>query len=246
MGFSRFEPQSDARLPLYHRLRESLAAAIASRQWAVGEAIPTESELARKYEMSVGTVRKAIEMLIVDGLVDRVQGKGTFVRRPTFSSSLFRFFRTPGGHAVPATADGVILERGLRMPPKSAADALGLGPSTQAVQIRRLRSESGTPILYEEIWLPPVPFSRLLELPLQRFGALLYPLYDEEFGVVVTRAREHLTIGEASADVARQLSIATGGCVAIIERVAFDQPGRPVEWRRSLGSGSRFHYQIDL
>jgi GntR family transcriptional regulator len=246
MASPQLTNESDSRLPRYHRLRETLAAAIASRQWGVGQAIPTEVELARKYDMSVGTVRKAIELLIADGLVDRIQGKGTYVRRPTFSSSLFRFFRTPGGTGIPATADGVILERSIKIPPRSAAEALQLETTSQAVQLRRLRSESGQPILYEEIWVPLVPFTRLLDFELSRFEPLLYPLYETEFGVVVTRAKEHLTIGEASREIADQLKIAEGGSVVIIERTAFDQPGRPVEWRRSVGAGARFHYQIDV
>ena len=223
-----------------------MAAAIASRQWGVGEPIPTEPELAHQYGMSIGTVRKAIELLIADGLVDRIQGKGTFVRRPTFSSSLFRFFRTPGGSSLPMAADSAILDRSISAPPKRAADALGITASQQAVKITRLRSESGQPLLYEEIWLLLVPFTRLVDIDEGSFGPLLYPLYEEQFGIVVTRAREHLTVSQAPNDIADFLHLEQDRSAVVIERTAYDQSGRAVEWRRSYGAASKFHYQIDV
>ena len=83
----------DQRLPLYQRLHDELAARIADQHWRAGDAIPTETELVKQFEASIGTVRKAIDMLVAEGMLERFQGKGTFVRRARFDSSLFRFFR---------------------------------------------------------------------------------------------------------------------------------------------------------
>ena len=83
----------DPRLPIYLRLRDELAGKIAAQEWRAGEAIPSESDLAGRYGVAVGTLRKTLDLLVAEGLLERAQGKGTFVRRPRFDSSLFRFFR---------------------------------------------------------------------------------------------------------------------------------------------------------
>ena len=87
------EPLHDERLPLYHRIRDTLHAEIAAHKWRPGEPLPTEAELAKSHGASIGTVRKAVDSLVAAGVVERLQGKGTFIRRPDFQSSLFRFFR---------------------------------------------------------------------------------------------------------------------------------------------------------
>src|SRR6516165_11607891 len=61
---------ADDRLPRYQRLRDELVALIAARHWRPGEAIPTEQALAKRYEVAVGTVRKAVDLLVAEGLLE--------------------------------------------------------------------------------------------------------------------------------------------------------------------------------
>jgi len=65
--------QSDSRLPRYQRLRDELASRIAERRWQPGDAIPTEQELAQSFDLAVGTVRKAIDLLVAEGLLEALQ-----------------------------------------------------------------------------------------------------------------------------------------------------------------------------
>lgn len=90
---------NDTRLPLYQRLHDHLAQQIATHHWRPGEAIPTEAAPSTQYRFSTGTVRKAVDARVKEGLLERQQGRGTFVRRPQFQSSLFRFsrFQTAAG-----------------------------------------------------------------------------------------------------------------------------------------------------
>src|SRR5579875_2268861 len=83
----------DPRLMRYQKLRDELALKIARREWRPGEVIPGQEELAKSYGIAVGTVRKAVDLLVAQGLLERIQGRGTFVRRANFDGSLFRFFR---------------------------------------------------------------------------------------------------------------------------------------------------------
>ena len=101
---------TDQRLPLYQRLKDAFAARIAQGEWRPGAAIPPEVELAVEYGVALGTVRKAIDGLVQEGLIDRRQGRGTFVRKADFTNALFRFFRhTQDGEPVRPT--GRLLSR---------------------------------------------------------------------------------------------------------------------------------------
>ena len=96
----------DDRLPRYQRLRDDLAARIVSNEWRPGDPIPSEAELGAHYGVAIGTVRKAIDQLVADAVLERQQGRGTFVRRARFNSSLFRFFRFQSGSSKLGNAEG--------------------------------------------------------------------------------------------------------------------------------------------
>lgn len=240
------ELSQDARLPLYHRLRDAMLDRITRGEWRPDHAIPAEAELTRAYGVATGTVRKAVEMLVAEGLLERAQGRGTFVRRPSFDNSLFRFFRllSSGGERV--VPDGKVLTRRLDTPPADAAEALELGRREKAIRIDRLRLIDGAVVLIEEIWLPKAPFAKLLEIDPAEFGNLLYPFYETHCGQAVASARETLTVDAADAATARTLGIAEGRPVVAIERLALGYDRRPLEWRRSVGAADTFRYQVDI
>lgn len=129
------------------RLRDDLAARINRNEWRPGEPIPPEAELAAHYGVAIGTVRKAIDQLVADAVLERQQGRGTFVRRARFNSSLFRFFRFQS-------------ESGERRVPKSrsaVASALRIPVGEPVISLSRLRLIDDVPLLAEEIWLQQVP-----------------------------------------------------------------------------------------
>jgi GntR family transcriptional regulator len=236
----------DERLPLYQRLRDEMLAKIASREWQPGTAIPTENELTQLYSVSIGTVRKAVETLVAEGLLERNQGRGTFIRRPSFDGSLFRFFRYQTDNAKNKVPEGRILARTLVAPPESVAGALSLNKRAKAIRLDRLRLVDGEPVLLEEIWLPHARFGALMNIALPDFGDLLYPLYEEQCGQTVASAQETLTVESADAKVAHQLHMKAGNPVVVIDRLAFGYDRLPLEWRRSRGRADRFRYQIEI
>lgn len=236
----------DDRLPLYQRLHDELTTKIASGAWKPGEAIPAEAEFARAYGVSVGTIRKTIDTLVAEGLVERFQGKGTFVRRPNFSSSLFRFFRfqrQSGERRVPQSR---ILKRDVLPMPSAVAAELRVEPGADAIRLSRLRLVDGRPILAEEIWLPRDRFAPLLEIPTADFGDLLYPLYEARCGQVIASAEETLTVETVSGLQGRLLRLAAGAPVVVIERLALGYDRRPLEWRRSRGPADEFQYHVEI
>ncbi len=237
----------DERLPLYQRLRDDLLKRIAAGEWSPGDAIPTEAELTQAYELATGTVRKAVDMLVAEGVLTRSQGKGTYVRRPDFGSSLFRFFRfkTKSGDDVRPTAR--ILSRAVLTPPAEVRQALDLGEGeAEGIVLSRLRLIEDRPVLAEEIWLPRTRFEPLVGLKLEDFGDLLYPLYESACKQLVASARERLTVEVAGPAIADRLGIAPGAPVIAVQRVAFNFAGAPIEWRCTRGSADGFQYEVDI
>ena len=237
---------SDARLPLYQRLRDQLAEQIANNRWRPGEAIPTEAALSAEYQLSTGTVRKAIDALVSEGILERQQGRGTFIRRAQFQSSLFRFFRfqtISGERQVPESR---ILSIEPVAAPSAVAQALGLPADAPVIRIVRVRLLDVKPVLAEEIWLPRQRFQALLEIDLSREGPLLYPIYEEVCGQVVASAEETLTAESVNDVHARLLQVAVNSPVIVIERLARDYSGSPLEWRRSRGHAEHFRYSVDI
>lgn len=236
----------DERLPLYQRLRDEMLAKISIGEWLPGKPIPTEAELTKSYGVAIGTVRKAVDTLVSEGLLQRSQGRGTFVRRPNFDASFFRFFRQVTASGSQKVPESRILSRTLEQPPESVAKALSLQKDEQALLLERVRVIDGHSVFREQIWLPSSKFSSLLEIDPSLFGNLLYPFYEEQCGQLVASARETLTIESANAEIADVIGISEGKPVVVIERIALGYDRTPIEYRISRGAAEGFRYQIDI
>jgi GntR family transcriptional regulator len=232
----------DPRLPLYQQLRDEIAQKIERQEWKFGEAIPSELELTKTYAIATGTVRKAIEALIAEGLLERSRGKGTFVRRPRFD--MFRFFRFESAERpIPKSR---ILKREAMAAPSDVATALKLKKGERVIRILRQRLVDDQPLLVDEIWLPLTPFSALLDIEPGEFGDLLYPMYEKHCGQVVASAKEILTVERVTSAYARLLQLPPDTPVIVIERIALGFDGTHLEWRRSRGPAERFTYHVEI
>ncbi|BBF69808.1 GntR family transcriptional regulator [Sphingomonas bisphenolicum] len=236
----------DPRLPRYQQIRDDIAARIAKGEWRAGDAIATEAELSSSYGVAIGTVRRAVDELANDGLIERAHGRGMFVRRADFSTSLFRFFRLGTGDSRPVIPESRILSRSLETPSVETRAKLGLGRKDNAVRMIRLRMDEGRVLLREEIWLSARLFGPILDMEVEQLMPLLYPAYEQHFGRIVARARERLRVETASPDIALDLGAATGAMVVRMERLAIDHADMPLEWRISHGLADQFVYEVDV
>ena len=236
----------DDRLPLYQRLADTLRERIAERVYRPGDPFPSENDLAAEYKVAPGTVRQALGQLTREGILERFHGTGTFVRRPGFDRSLFRFFRFRADSGESVIPESRILKRRIEPAPSHIARRLDMAEGADAINLSRLRVIDDTPVLAEEIWLPARPFSRFMEVPLEAVGALLYPVYDEVCGQLVAKAEETLTAEAAKPEHARLLRLQSATPLIVIERLAKDCKGAPLEWRRSRGRADQFFYQTEI
>jgi len=232
----------DDRRPIYRRLRDQIAAEIARNIWRPGEAIASEVELAAKYKISIGTVRKAVDILINDGLVDRISGSGTFVRRPDFQHAFIRFIRIFGSAGDQRIPQSQILKREVLEGPPKITSALNLPDGARVIRILRLRIYKKLPVTYEDIWLDEARFAAILTMKEDK-TTLLYPLYEDLCGEIVASAVEDITISTANQTDTELLGLVEGSPVVCIERLALGYDDRPIEWRSSRSSALDFHYK---
>jgi len=230
--------------PLYQQVYDFLVKQIVAGEWAPGESLPSEQALAGRLNVSQGTVRKALDALAADSLIDRRQGKGTYVAEHTQERALFRFFRMarPGGaRAVPTSAGDTLKRR-----PARAADVarLALEPGAEVYEINRMRLVDGEPIVLEKIVLPAslfAGFERHAPLP-----NALYALYQREYGVNIVSAEEELRADAARKEDCRRLKLEPGAPLLHIDRVALSLEGVRVEWRASRCDTTHLVYAVTL
>jgi GntR family transcriptional regulator len=236
----------DHRLPLYQRIADELRLRISAGEWKPGQLVPTESQLVAQFNVAVGTIRKAMEILEAAGLVERFRGRGTFVRRAQFDSSLFRFFRFVGPCGERIYPESQLLSRTNTQAPYDVVERLALKRGSRVIHLHRLRLIDNAPMLVEDIWLPATIFKKILEISESEIGPLLYPVYEKNCGVTVARAKETLSVTTSGVIEAGWLKIAVGSPIVVLERTAFDHSGKPIESRRSIGHAHMFRYEIDV
>ena len=231
-------------LSRYAALAASLRQRVVSGAWPAGGALPSEQALAAAHGVALGTLRRALDLLADEGVVERVHGRGTFVRQALGGAPMLRFFRFGRGEGE--APQSRIRARSIDVPPAEVAQALGCPPGERALRLKRLRSLGGQPVLHEEIWLPLPRFAALAESDPATWGDLLYPLFAERCGVSVHRAVDAISFGTLGAEHARALRLPAGHPCARVQRLAHDLAGRCVEWRTSLGDALAFHYTVSI
>ena len=235
--------------PLYQQVRQSLRDSLQAGEWKPLEVIPSEVMLARRYNVSLGTVRKAIDELVAEGLLVRRQGKGTFVASHGEQQMRHRFLRLqsdqPDVIATRQTQRNIVECRRLRAPAELAR-ALHLNSGDTLLYVRRVLSFAGIPTVLEDIWLPALPFRGLTAEKLRDYTDSTYVLFEKEFGVRMVRAEEKLRATLSDADQAELLQCEVGTPLLQIERISYTFNDQPVEIRRVLNRTDRHHYRNTL
>lgn len=232
--------------PLYQQIKALLTQSLQSGEWKPGELIPSEVELAARFKVSQGTVRKAIDELAAENLVMRRQGKGTFVSTHHEERAHFRFLKLVPDEGVPHHGDNRILEvKRLRAPPE-VASLIDLKSGDAVIYIKRLMSFDCAPTILEELWLPGAIFKGLTAERLDQYKGPMYGLFESEFGTRMIRATEKIRAIGADADAAALLGVAEGTPLLCSERVSFTYGDKAVELRRGLYLTAHHHYQNEL
>ena len=235
--------------PLYQQIKGLILQSLQAGEWKPGEAIPSEMDLAMRFRVSQGTVRKAIDELAAENLVVRRQGKGTFVATHAERHVQYRFLRLlpdTGDASVEGPAERHILECKRARCSADMARVLGLRAGDPVVQVRRILSFSGTPTILEDIWLPGQTFKGLNTEQMASYLGPTYAMLELEFGVRMVRAEEKLRAVVPDAEQAGLLQVTTSTPLLSVERIAYTYNDVPMELRRGLYRTDTHHYHNKL
>ncbi len=232
--------------PLYRQIRGLMTQSLESGEWSPGRAIPSESELATRFGVSQGTVRKAIDEMVAEHLLVRRQGKGTFVASHDDPRSFFRFLRINANYGELQALKSIPLDCRRAKAGPDVARTLMLDAGAPIVIVRRLLSFGDEPAVFDEIYLPGALFSDLTLDILMGAETSLYSLFENRYGVRMIRAEERLRAVSADRVSAGLLQVADGCPLLLVERVTFSYADKPVEWRRGFYSTQNFHYHNEL
>ncbi len=241
--------QAPAFSPLYQQIKALILQSLQAGEWKPAEAIPSEMDLAARFRVSQGTVRKAIDELAAENLLVRRQGKGTFVATHAEQHVRYRFLRlmpdsgTPDAEG-PAQRDIVDCKR-LRAT-ADVARALALRPGDAVLQARRILAFAGTPTILEDLWLPGGPFKGLTAERLADYHGPMYALFETEFGVRMVRAEEKIRAVMPDEAQRALLKVERHTPLLSVERIAYTYNDVPMELRRGLYRTDTHHYRNEL
>ncbi|MEN8098028.1 MAG: GntR family transcriptional regulator [Chloroflexota bacterium] len=232
-------------LPIYFQLKEFIREKIAHGEWGPGDRLPSERQLSERFDISRETSRKALNELMLEGVVRREQGRGTFVAEPKLIQRLTRltgFTEDMQQRGMRPGARVLRLEE-IQAPP-TAAKTLQIKPGTSIVLLERLRIAEGVPMALET---SHINFDRAQELLEEDFkDRSLYDLLTGKFGVIPTRAVQRIEAGLCNQYQQELLELE--GCEPLLhtQRTCYDQHGQPIEYVEAVYRGDRYVFHVEL
>jgi GntR family transcriptional regulator len=243
------DPATPSFSPLYQQIKALILQSLQAGEWKPGEPIPSEMELAARFRVSQGTVRKAIDELAAENLVVRRQGKGTFVATHAEQHVQYRFLKLvpdSGDTQAEGPAERTIVDCKRLRASAEVARALALRTGDAVLQVRRVLSYRGVPAILEDLWLPGIPFKGLTAERLSGWRGPMYSLFETEFGVRMVRAEEKIRAVLPDKAQAALLAVSTATPLLSVERVAHTYHDAPMELRRGLYRTDTHHYRNEL
>jgi GntR family transcriptional regulator len=235
--------------PLYQQIKALILESLQAGEWKPGESIPSEMELAARFRVSQGTVRKAIDELAAENLLLRRQGKGTFVATHSEQQVRYRFLKLmpdAGDLASEGQPQREVLECRRVRAPAEVARMLALRAGDAVVQVRRVLSFGTVPTILEDLWLPGASFKGLTAQQMAGYHGPTYAMFEVEFGVRMVRAEEKIRAVAADAVQAELLQVPRHTPLLSVERVAYTYNDAPMELRRGLYRTDTHHYRNEL
>lgn len=232
-------------VPLYHQIKTIIREQIENGIWHEGDQIPTEQQLCDQYRISRTTVKAALNQLVTEGLLYRIQGKGTYVSssrampRPhqliSLSDEILARHQVPSNH---------LLEAAVQPASAPVARALDLEPGMPVVRLKRLRLADGDPVAIQTAHLPRALCPDLLEVFSEERS--LYRLIAARYNIVPRRATEVYKPGLLDDVSAQLLKTQTNAPCFLVERVTIAQNGKPFEFVRSILRGDHSEIVLEL
>ncbi len=232
-------------LPRYQQIRAELLRLLAIQHWKVGQAIDPEPALARRFDVAIGTLRRAVDDLVTEGLLLRRQGMGTFVNRHSRDRLLFYFFHLAPIDGAKSHPEVNLLAFARDRARSEEAERLALVERAPVIRLRNELKVQGRVAGIDDITIAAARFRGLSEAIVRNRSSTVYDLY-QEYRQSVARASERLRASAASREMASLLGIEPGTPILAIRRLALGLHGDPIEWRISHVQTRDFEYLNEL
>ncbi len=232
--------------PLYRQIKVLLTERLESGEWKPGEPIPSEIDLAHRFSVSQGTVRKAVNELAHENVLVRRQGRGTFVATHANEHTQLGFLRIAPDDGGVDTLQADLIDCRRIKADAAAARQLEIETGQPLMRLRRALSINGRRVIYEEARVPAELFPGLDALVLEQHRCMLYSMYESAFNVKIVAAEERLKAVAADEESAPILALGVGAPLLMMVRVAYTYGRKPVELRRSLCNTAAHHYANDI
>ncbi len=216
-------------LPLHVQISELISREIAAGIWADGARLPTEQQLAVQLGVAVGTLRKALATLESRGLVERIQGSGTYVRHQARTGAIYEFFRLERSGGSTGLPSALILSLD-RLAHPEAIPAFGNGGRGDVWRVRRLRLLGTTPAALEEIWFDA---RHAPHLDAAAIGPSIHLFYREKLGFWIARVEDRVSVAPCPDFSPAAFPIRTGAPCGYVERISWGNGGTVEEFSRN-------------
>lgn len=233
------------RTQLYYQLYDILYNDIKNGVYKPGELLPTENELIDRYEISRVTVRKAMDMLLNEGIIAKRRGYGSFVQNKKVEQTLnkvLHFSNEMEKQGYKSSTKMLINEKVYAN--KTIAEALSIPEGTQLIHVNRLRLANGEPMCIESAYLiynrcPDVLNHDFSDISLRKFIV-------EKYNIIWKKAYQKIFAIKANSHFAKFLNIKDGDPMIYIERISYTQDDQPGEYLQSYYRGDCFYLTAEL
>ncbi len=233
------------RAPKYYLVKRRLSEMV--RSLPAGSPVPAERTLAADFGTSRTTVRQALAELVVEGRLERVQGRGTFVSLPKVDQLLRLTSYTEDMRAQGVRPASRLLRAVTVRADEALARHLALSRGDRVLRLERLRLADGEPMAVERSFLPARRFPGLRAHLVRNGGsASLYEVLSDRYGVRPAEGEEIVETALATPEEAGLLGVDTGLPMLLLTRSARDRDGVPVEWTRAVYRGDRYRFLVEL
>lgn len=230
-------------LPLYREIRRAIVDRLMSGIWRPGDQLPPEPILAEDFRASIGTVRKAVDVLVEENVLRRHQGRGTFVVRFTPEQMYDRFFHVVDAKGKTVKPETKLIAFENQPASKVVAEGLGIDVGTTVAEISNLRTLHGEPLIVDVIYPNPILTKGLAEEDFISRRATIYGLYQDQFGLTIIRTDEMINAVRADRETARLLGLSIGDPALLVRRTGFTFDGSAVEYRHRYLRSERHAYR---
>lgn len=230
-----------ATLPLYIQIADGLLERIEAGDLIPGEKLPPERELSQMLGVNRMTLRRSLQRLELQGLLDRRQGAGTYIAAPKIERQAYQLVSFSRGMKKRGYLPGARL---LHFEPKpaegSVARELNIPPNAEVYFFQRIRFLNDEPVMLEKFWMPVERFPDLEQFDL--VNRFIFDIVEVEYGLTVTRARLGLEAVVATDYEAELLNIRVGAPLMLERRLTLDERNIPIEFGIDLYRGDRFRF----